>query len=213
MCILVTMVRYFEELLMGYINFLVGQFLTILLDTIGLREVNMKNPVDRFDIERIYRLYEAQDYENCLKLVKKVSERLGATTGWMHWVSGICEDMLGNPFNGLQHFKNAVASDPCNHTFLNSLCANTNIFRSMLIDYLEGQGTLEDVEKIHKALLLAGELNSTIQYLLIKNYIHRDQVKTARDMLGIYLMNNPNDDEALALEKMVEASIGPRMVS
>lgn len=173
----------------------------------------MKNPVDRFDIERIHRLFEAQDYENCLKLVKKVSERLGDMTGWLHWISGICEDMLGNPFNGLQHFKNALVSDPCNHSYLNSLCANTNIFRSILLNYLEDQGTLEDVEKIHKALMLAGELNSTIQYLLIKNYIHRDQTRTASDMLTTYLMNNPNDEEALALEKMLEAASGPRLVS
>ena len=173
----------------------------------------MKNPVDRFDIERIHRLFEAKDYEKSLKLVKKVSERLGTTTGWMHWVSGICKDMLGNPFNGLQHFKSALATDPCNFSFFNSLCANTNIFRRMLIDYLEGQGTLEEVEKIHKALFLAGELNSTIAYLLIKNYIHRDQFKTAKGMLGVYLINNPNDDEAMALEKLLEQSMGPRMAS
>lgn len=173
----------------------------------------MKNPVDRFDIERIFRLYEAQDYSNCLNLVKKVSERKGEMTGYLHWISGICEDMTGNPFEGLLHFKSAIAADPCNYNFLASLSANMNIFRSYLMQYLDGDGTLQDIQKIHRFLVEAGEFSSAFQYLVARNYIKREQYINAREILAIYLINNPNDEEALALEKIIEKEIGSSLAS
>jgi hypothetical protein len=173
----------------------------------------MKNPVDGFDIERIYRLYEAQDYKNCLKLVKKVSERLGCMTGWLHWVSGVCQDIEGNPFDGLLHFKQALLADPTNYGYMTSLGANLDVFRHNLTQYLDGDGTLDDIQKIHKLLVDAGEFNSTLQYLVVRNYLVRDQYKLARDLIEVYLISNPNDQEALALEMVIENRLGTALAN
>jgi len=173
----------------------------------------MKVLVDRFDIERIAALYEAQNYEKCNDYVKSVCERLGRTTPWLNWVRGVCEDMLGNPFEGLHHFKQALESDPYNFTYMQALHTNLNMFKNGLLSALEREGGLQYVETVHKCLVEAGEFTSTHQYLVIKNYIKHKKFREAQDLLHGFLTNNPNDLEALALEKLVDECSTKLLVS
>lgn len=168
----------------------------------------MKMPVDRFDIELIKESLNSKEYATCLKRIKKVEERLGNLTGWLHWASGICEDCLGNPFQGLLHFKSALATDPYNYDYHLAMSENMDYFRHTLKSYLDGAGTLEDIEKVHRLLVEAGEFSSTLQYLVIRNYIVREQYTKAQELLAVFLMNNPRDDEAMELEKIVSKHTG-----
>jgi hypothetical protein len=164
----------------------------------------MKTAIDRFDIEKIASLYDVQNYKQCNELAKKVSEIYGHSTPWINWIRGVCEDMLGNPFEGLKLFKMALEGDPFNYNYMLALNANLNIFRNGLLNALETEDSLFYVEAVHKCLLKEGEFSSSLQYLVIKNYIRHNKFTEAYNLLQGYLMNSPNDHEALALEKMID---------
>jgi hypothetical protein len=172
----------------------------------------MKLPVDRFDIEGLTRLYDAQDFAGCHKQARALCERLGHTTPWLHWIQGVCEDIGGNPFAGLTHFKEALSSDPTNHTYLVAVATNLGLFRDLLLRYLQEGANLSQVQRVHHFLAQAGEFSSLHQYLVLRNYVKLECYREASNLLNTYLMANPHDPEALELERLVEEGLA-RMAS
>ena len=169
--------------------------------------------VDHFDIDSIASLYEARQYSECYEYAKIVCDLLGHSSPWLNWVQGVCQDMLGNPFEGLLLFKKALEGDPYNYTYTNALHTNLGIFRNELVSALSHDGTLPYVQRIHKSLVDAGEFSSTHQYLVAKNYIKNLKFNDAREILQVFLMNNPKDQEALKLDQMINKSSSKSMAS
>lgn len=164
----------------------------------------MKKLIDRFDIERVSKLMDAGDYVECRDSVHQLSCSVGHTSSWLLYVKGICEDNLGNPFNGIIDFKKALQLDPYNYGYLSALTTNTNIFKNKLIAAIDdNEVSLQEIQKIHRVLKEAGELSSSNQYLLAKNYLVRQYYQAASDLISCFLNNNPSDMEALILEKVI----------
>ena len=160
--------------------------------------------IDRFDIQKIARLMDAGDYQACLLLVSKMNSRIGDSSAWLLYVKGICEDNTGNAFNGLIAFKSALLIDPYNHSYLTALSTNLEIFNGQLNRAIDDGGIdLSAIQKIHRVLEEAGELTSSAQYLLAKNYLVRKNFHGAGEMISNFLINNPKDGDALMLEAQV----------
>ncbi len=155
---------------------------------------------DRFDIEVIVNLLGENNYSAVYAKVIKMDQ----SSGWILYVKGVCEDNLGNPFEALHSFKKALLIDPYNYDYMKAVTTNINIFRRNLLDALNDQKMgIEEIQKIHRFLKGSGELNSSLQYLIVKNYVIRGHFKAAEELLSNFLMNNPSDEEALSMEKMI----------
>jgi tetratricopeptide (TPR) repeat protein len=173
----------------------------------------MASLIDRFDIEKVAKLMEADDYSSCRQFVEKLSSRVDHTSSWLLYIKGICEDNLGNPFNALINFKKALQMDQYNHSFLIAITTNVGIFKNILLRALDDQGIdLTELQKIHRVLKEAGELTSTCQYLLAKNYLVRKNIPAADELISNFLSNNPKDADALILEKLIHER-GKRIAS
>ena len=155
--------------------------------------------VDHFDIDSIASLYEDRQYSECYEYAKIVCDRLGHSSPWLNWVQGVCQ--------------NALEGDPYNYTYTNALHTNLGIFRNELVSALSHDGTLPYVQRIHKSLVDAGEFSSTHQYLVAKNYIKNLKFNDAREILQVFLMNNPKDQEALKLDQMINKLSSKSMAS
>ena len=160
----------------------------------------MNNLIDRFDVELLANLLGENNYSAVYARVIKMDQ----SSGWILYIKGICEDCLGNPYEALHSFKKALLIDPYNYDYIKAVTTNLNIFRRILLDALYDQEVgLGEIEKIHRFIKGAGELNSSLQYLVIKNYVIRGCYKEAEELLSNFLMNNPSDEEALSLERII----------
>ena len=172
----------------------------------------MRLPADRFDFERVANLMTAEDWEGCNNLTKRLLETMEKPSVYLLWVRGICEDMLGNPFEGLLNFKRALEIDPANMPVLRSMGENLEMFRAGLLHSFENPGFLEYVEQVHEFLTAQGEFGTTHQFLVVKNYIKYGAYQKAQNVLHGYLVNNQNDPEALALERLVDLALDNRKI-
>lgn len=162
---------------------------------------------DRLEVEKLVCLYNNREFSKCLEIAKRLTDEEQINSPWLFWLIGVCEDLTGNQFNGLTYLKQALASDPYNHTYISAVSGNLSYFKDFLNSSLDDSTSLEMIQKTHHFLVSAGEFNSTLQYLVIKNYIKHKSFDKAELVLQNYLLNNPNDDEALMLEGIIDSHI------
>lgn len=164
----------------------------------------MTKVYDRLEIEKIVSLYNNREFQKCLEIVKIMMDERQMTNPWLFWMRGVCEDVTGNLFAGLTNLKQALASDSLNYTYITAVSTNLSYFKDMLNDALDNSTSLKEIENVHHFLVAAGEFSSTHQYLVVKNYIKHESYISAEKVLQNYLMNNPNDEEALSLETLID---------
>jgi tetratricopeptide (TPR) repeat protein len=158
------------------------------------------NFADRFEIEKIAKLYEKDDFVNCKQEIISLTKRLGKHTPWLHWIHGVCDDVMGDHLSAHYHFKLALAEDPHNWNYIVSLTTNIMMFKKRL----NSEPSFDEVKRIHDALTETGEFSSMIQFLVARNYVRLKKYKEAQMILHIYLMANPNDFEAIQLESEMD---------
>ena len=169
--------------------------------------------VDMQDLIEVERAMADKDYEAVLAKIEDIETRAGKLGAHLHWVKGVCQDVLGEPVEALKTFKLGLNIDSLYHNLL----ASWRVTLSNMCDQLARMEN-EDVElnffkELNCFLVEVGSMTSDIQYRLLRNYLVRHAYDDFDPLLRNALERNPLSLELLELQKLREVTIPLSLVN